>query len=338
MKYIVLFMLLFSFISQAEAYEFHVNTKWKYNFLNDLELSRPSWYTIPNTIFYPQAPLETKDNWYIHYESCEEASIFLAHFNINSTKFDREYMNTQINNMNNYQEKIWIPVNKIHIPDTGRLYLRDITIPEINHYLAKGYYGYNEENSHIINNPNIELLEYLISKNYIIIIPTHTDFLKNPRMNWDTYHVIDLIWYDRDNFISLEVGTGIWNKYKYDKLDIISGIRSNWNEILILEWNINRWNIWFDRLYKKAKDNYLKNREYQIFSLKLDIYARNKWLKNESYKDFLTILEIKANEYILDNTPEFDINILKKLVAYIWIKRKQISKEIVLSKNDVKRL
>jgi len=215
---------------------------WDYNY--------ESSHTINDIKFFPQAPLATKVNWGKNYESCEEAAIILSHFNINKIDFDKYKADEEIDDLNNYQENVlWIERNKIHNKESGKLYLRDITIEEI-HNLAKIYYWYDDENSHIISNPSKETLKYLLSKDYIIIVPSYTKTLANPNYNLltNSYHVINLVWYDESNFITFDPGTSKGAFYKYPYENVIKWIQENWDEILILWWKINDNHISFTYL------------------------------------------------------------------------------------------
>ncbi len=236
------------------------NFSYSYNF-SDSSFKKYVWnYTyssshlIQNINFTAQAPLGTKDNWWKNYESCEEASLMMSHFNINSINFDKYSADKEIDAMNDYQEfKIWIERNKVHNVESGKLYLRDITINEI-HDLAKSYYGYNDNNSHIISNPTLETVKYLLSNDFIIIVPSYTKTLWNPNFNLltNSYHVIDLVWYDEQNFITFDPGTSKWAFYKYPFQNVLKWIQENWDNILVLEWKINKAKIAFNDINEKV--------------------------------------------------------------------------------------
>lgn len=307
----LLFFVFFVFsFTYLEAYELD-----NYDLEETLDITYPKSFINKWYKFYTQAPFSTKKNWYKHYESCEEASIYLLHNNINWNKISAKYMDENIDKMNIYQENIWISVNKIHSPKVKKLYLRDISIFEIDKHLAKEYYWYDETNSHIIKSPNESIIKYLLSKWYSLIIPNHTDFLKNPHLITRTYHVIVLTWYNERYFYSLEPATIRWSYFRYDISDIISGIKNNWDWVLVLEWSLNKWNI--DFKYLKSKKDFKRKSELllKVFYSKMYEYTK------EDRKIFLTSLKKKLKK--IYNTNDSSEN--KRLALFLILK---INKEL----------
>ena len=241
-RFLILVSLLLTY-SFSYSYNFNESTfknyVWEYTF--------SSSYLIKNIKFVAQAPLQTKENWWKNYESCEEAALLMSNFNTNDIFFDKYVANKEINDLNDYQENtLWIARNKVHNKESGKLYLRDISIDEI-HDLAKVYYWYTDNNSHILTSPSIETVKYLLANDYIIIAPSYTKTLNNPNYNLltNSYHVINLVWYDETNFITFDPGTSKWAFYKYPFANVIKWIQENWDNILVLEWKRNNNNIKF---------------------------------------------------------------------------------------------
>ena len=230
-RFLLLITLLFTY-NFSYSYNFNDSTFKNYIW----EYSYDTSYLIKNIKFTAQAPLQTKDNWWKNYESCEEAALLMSHFNINEIYFDKYAASKEIDKINDYQEtKLWIPRNKVHNKESGKLYLRDININEI-HDLAKVYYKYTDENSHVFTSPSIETIKYLLSKNFILIVPSYTKTLNNPNYNLltNSYHVINVVWYDESNFITFDPGTSKWAFYKYPYANVIKWIQENWDNILVL--------------------------------------------------------------------------------------------------------
>lgn len=270
------------------------NLSYSYNFSDSTfknyvwEYSSNSTYLIKNITFTAQAPLGTKENWWKNYESCEEASLMMSHFNINSITFDKYSADKEIDAMNYFQEfKIWTERNKLHNVESGKLYLRDITVNEIQD-LAKTYYWYTDENSHVLNSPSVDTIKYLLSNDYIIIVPSYTKTLANPNFNLltNSYHVIDLVWYDESNFIAFDPGTSRWAFYKYPFYNVLKWIQENWDDILILEWKINQ-----------NKVNFWGINEKIVIDRKVNlVYARiNKILDNNEKTQELALRKILVN-------------------------------------------
>lgn len=246
-----IFLTLLSVYSFSYSYEFS-DTMFKYYVWNyDYKNS----YVIDNLKFIAQAPLQTKENWWKNYESCEEASLLMSHFNINNIYFDKYTADKEIDSLNDYQEfSMWIERNKYHNKESWKLYLRDITIKEIQN-VAKKYYWYTDVNSHVINNPSIETIKYLISNDFVLIVPSYTKTLANPNFNLltNSYHVINLVWYDESNFIAFDPGTSKWENYRYPYKNVIDWIKQNWDDILVLEWKRNTGKIWFVSMIKEIE-------------------------------------------------------------------------------------
>lgn len=319
-KKFLLFTVLFFTSNYSYSYNFSDNTFKNYI----LDYKFYNYYTIDNLKFMVQAPLKTKENWDKHNESCEEAALFLAHSNLNNIDFDFNLADKEFQKINYYEEtQMWIIKDKKHKKESTITYLRDISIDKMQK-LAIWYYWYNYKNSHIISSPSIETLKYLISHDYILIIPSNTRTLWNPNFNQstDSYHVIDLVWYDNFNFISYDPWTSKWANYKYDNSTIIKWIRNNWDKILVLEWKINQNNIDFHEIFfeEKAKlflnklDNIIgKNPHNKEVILKRISYKLNVESKNvdEKLAKLLSQLVIKMDnkldEFVFKKDVSFDI-------------------------------
>ncbi|MDD2871179.1 MAG: C39 family peptidase [Candidatus Gracilibacteria bacterium] len=237
-------------------------------------------YTIDNVKFIAQAPLQTKENWGKNYESCEEAALIMSHYNMNDIYFDKYVADKVIDQLNDYQEfTLGTERNKIHNPNSKQLYIRDITIREIQK-LAKLYYGYTDKNSHIISNPSEETIKYLISNDYVIIVPSYTKTLANPNFNLltNSYHVINLVGYDKSNFIAHDPGTSKGELYKYPYKNVLKGIQENGDDILVLEGKRNQDHISFgyinDKIVLAKRVSLVLNRVNKI----LDKYPDKKEL------------------------------------------------------------
>ncbi len=262
-KFFIFILLLFVY-SFSYSYNFNNNTFNYYIWEYIYEKS----YIIDNVKFIAQAPLQTKENWFKNYESCEEAALIMSHFTINDIYYDEFIADKEIDKLNDYQEfTLWIERNKVHNVDSNKLYIRDITIKEIQN-VAKLYYWYTESNSHIINSPSLETIKYLLSNDYIVIIPSYTKTLANPNFNLltNSYHVINLVWYDENQFITHDPGTSKGAFYKYDYSIILEWIKQNWDDILILEWKINKDNIDF----KDINDEIIVSRKVNLIFNKIN--------------------------------------------------------------------
>ena len=317
LKVIILFIFMFFIYDFSYWYNFNWNTFYNYLWEKNYEKS----YVIDNIKFMVQAPYA---NWSKHNESCEEAALFLSHYNINNLYFDKHVADQELDKINYYEENdIWIIKDKYHNKYSDTAYLRDIDIEQLQN-LAKWFYWYNDKNSHTINNVSIEMLKYLISKDYILIIPSDTKTLWNPNFNQSTnsFHVIDLVWYDDKNFITFDPGTSLWAYYEYSYDVIIEWLRKNWDIIFILEGeknfgridfqNINN-EITFDKkinlILSKVDNVLIKNSNNEELILKKILDNLDKAIgesPNNSNKKFLSVLSGKLDEKLIKLLSEKD--------------------------------
>ncbi|MDD2871180.1 MAG: hypothetical protein PHS49_04270 [Candidatus Gracilibacteria bacterium] len=307
LKKILLFTILFSNSYTSFSYEFYDD-----EFKSSIEDFRYyNYYSIDNMDFVVQAPLKTKANWDIHNESCEEAALFLAHYNTNNLKFDINFADKEFLKMDFYQENyMGIIKDKKHNVNTDLVYLRDISIEKL-HELVKGFYDYTDDNSHIINKPSIETLKYLISNDYILVTPSNTKTLGNPNFNQatDSYHVIDLVGYNSSEFITLDPGTSRGAFYKYPYENIIKGIRENGDKILVLEGEINSNNVDFANINYLVKNNHLLEKVLAKIEIILN--------KNPQKKEVILDKILAKIEYQIDNSKN---NQSKKLFTQLGSK------------------
>jgi len=239
---------------------FNTNNSQAYIFLweeleSELNMERPNTYN-PDYIFFPQAPFWTQESWWEHAESCEEASVYLNHKNVNNLSFDASNMNIAVRSMNDYLVSIGIPIWKIHPtswsnPYIRKAYVNDLYISEMYHLLVLWYYNYKEDSAHLIHNPSIELIEKLLSLWFIITTANDSEYMKNPYY-WEIgYHVLNIIWYNKDNFITQDVWTSRGWKFEYNKKEFLKGIQKHKWEIMILVWENSKDKINFSKIYNK---------------------------------------------------------------------------------------
>ncbi len=305
LKKFLLLTVLFFICNNSYWYEFEDitirNNIWNYKFYN--------YYNIDNLRFMVQAPLKTKENWDKNNESCEEAALFIANANTNNVYFDFNSADREFENMNNYEElKMWIIKDKKHNKNSNITYLRDISIEKMQE-LAIWFYWYDNKTSHIIKNPSIETIRYLIAHDYIVIAPSNTLTLWNPNFNQttDSYHVIDLVWYDKINIVSFDPGTSKWANYKYENSIIIKWIRENWNKILLLEWKLNQNKLDFQDIYFTEKSKLFMNRLDELIEKNpnnkkniLKIVSQNLRKKSNNKDENISLL-ISKLLYTMDN-------------------------------------
>ena len=175
----------------------------------DAEDDLPSTYSVQMQ-FVSQSPFASWDE--LHEEACEEASMILVKYYFDNKNIDAQIMEDEI------QEQVkW---------QTENGYSVDLDAAEVKTVLK----DYFEMDSFIIENPTVDQFKSQLIKGYIVILPTAGRMLGNPYFSGEgpLYHMLPLIGYDRDEFITNDVGTRRGKNYKYDYQVIIDAIHE-WN-------------------------------------------------------------------------------------------------------------
>jgi len=168
--------------------------------------------------FYPQSPFWKW--WPIFEDTCEEASVLLALNYIKGDTMTREEFRDELLKIVDFENNyFW--------------YYKDTNVDETADILEK-YYKFTDYK--IIDKPTIEDIKKALSAWNIIIAPLFAHWL-NPNFSWQwpDYHFIVIKGYDKDNFITHDVWTKMWEDYKYDQHDIIERIH-DFDEKNMLDW------------------------------------------------------------------------------------------------------
>lgn len=162
--------------------------------------------------FASQAPFANWDA--LHEETCEEASLILVRQFLRGESITEQQMEDQL------QELVaW---------ETANGYGYDVTVTELRD-IARDHYRLNGE---IITDISADNFERILSEGHPIIIPAAGRDLGNPYFSGEGpwYHMLVVIGYDDDEFITNDVGTKRGASYRYDKNVLIEAVH-DWTGI-----------------------------------------------------------------------------------------------------------
>lgn len=167
--------------------------------------------------FIVQAPFA---NWDVPYdEACEEASIMMVHaFYQNQTITTQEQMKTAVDSI-----IFWGQENLSHF---------DTTSEESSRYLTDKL-GYSEDEVHVIYDMTIDDMKAVLAKGIPIIVPAAgrelgNIYFQNPG---PIYHMLVIVGYDGDEFITNDPGTRRGEGYRYDQNILYSAIHDLTDDI-----------------------------------------------------------------------------------------------------------
>lgn len=163
-----------------------------------------------NVAFASQAPLLNWDA--LHEEACEEASMIMVYFYYHNLSLDKQVMEDQIQKNVKWQEEEGYGVS-LEAQETVDI--------------LKKYYSLE---SSIIENPTIDDLKAQLTQDNLIIVPCAGRMLGNPNYTGEgpLYHMLVLIGYDNDEFITNDPGTRKGEGYRYEYPVLMNAIHE-WN-------------------------------------------------------------------------------------------------------------
>lgn len=151
--------------------------------------------------FTSQAPLGVWDELYN--EACEEASLIMADAFLQNKKLNKSLVAQEIKSMVDWQINKW----GSH---------KDLTLEEVKE-LAIDYYNY--EKIRIETDITLENIKEELSQGNPVILPLAGRYVNNQhyRTPGPYYHMLVVIGYKEDQFITNDPGTKRGEKYVYDK-------------------------------------------------------------------------------------------------------------------------
>lgn len=156
-----------------------------------------------NVPFTPQAPFANWDQ--LHENACEEAAILQVQYYLTQKNPPPEEIDNDIKDLVNWQ-----------IENFGSHH--DIYAEEVKSLIIK-YYNYSEDQVTIVQDVTIQEIKDFIAQGYPVIAPITGHLLKNPYYHHPGYHMLTIIGYTEERFITNDVGTrrGKDFSYEYDR-------------------------------------------------------------------------------------------------------------------------
>ena len=174
-----------------------------------------------NVQFICQAPLETAENWELHEESCEEAAFLQALNYQKNQSITKEEANTEILNMITWQEE-----------NFGGHY--DLYAEDMKKFINQ-YQGIPLDQIRIINTPTVEDIQKEISNDKVVIAGVTAELLENKFYNYPGYHMLAIIGFDENNFITNDNGTRRGENYIYERTRFMSALIDAENKVIVLD-------------------------------------------------------------------------------------------------------
>ncbi|MCK5017940.1 MAG: C39 family peptidase [Candidatus Peribacteraceae bacterium] len=162
--------------------------------------------------FTTQAPNANWDDPY--QEACEEASLIMVHSYLSNIDLNIENSDEMILNLIKWEKE--------------NSYAQDVTLDQLA-MIAEKYYKYETE---IINNPNIDDIKKQIEKGNPVIVPVAGRNLGNPYFSGEGpwYHMLVIIGYKGNKFITNDPGTKRGEGYKYN-FDVLLDAIHDWTGV-----------------------------------------------------------------------------------------------------------
>jgi len=167
--------------------------------------------------FISQSPFATWDA--LHEDVCEEASLLMI-------KYQKENKNNISKTEADQDIKLMVAYEKSNEYETS------ITLEELNQ-VSKSYLGFSGE---VIDNISIDDIKVELANGKPVIVGAAGKTLDNPnfRNGGPNYHMLVIIGYDADGFITNDPGTRKGENYRYSYENLYESIH-DWNPDNILE-------------------------------------------------------------------------------------------------------
>lgn len=182
---------------------------------------------ISGVSFFIQAPKETTENWMIHENSCEEASMLLYTSYLQGKIYDTWTFEQAIFALEKQEKsQFWkeMDLKKIELKDFINSYFHDLQVK----------IAYNLDDFKIWE---------LLQDGKPILVGIDAKDIENPYYHYSWYHTLLIVWATKEDYIVKDVGTKHGNDWKYPKEEILKAINhaGNWGIIIerVVHENIN---------------------------------------------------------------------------------------------------
>jgi hypothetical protein len=171
--------------------------------------------------FICQAPLQTPENWVYHEESCEEAAFLQAYNYQKGIQMTPEEADKLILEMIAWQED--------HFGSHKDLYGE-----EMKEFIVE-FSDLESDQVRVINDVTAEDIERELAAGRPVIAGAMGETLKNPFYPYPGYHMLTVIGYTEDRFITNDNGTRRGANYSYEKNILMQAIEEAGNQVLVLD-------------------------------------------------------------------------------------------------------
>lgn len=172
---------------------------------------------VMNVPFTAQAPLR---NWGAPFnEACEEAALVMASHYFSGTPFTAQQATDEILNVVRWERQIYGFDEDTSATTTAQT--------------ARDYFGLS---ARVSTDVTAERMKHHINDGKIVLVPVYGKALRNPhyRSGGPYYHMIAIIGYDGDYFITHDPGTQYGAQYRYHKDVVLPAI----HDLTVPETNI----------------------------------------------------------------------------------------------------
>ena len=177
------------------------------------EVMKPVIKILPDSInldvpFYPQAP---EADWDLPWqEACEEASITLAYHYFSEEPLTKEQFKKDVLGLVDWQKEKFGDYLHSTVEQTAQM--------------LEGYFGFTDYR--ILENPSAEALEKELAAGHIIVAPFAGRMLGNPFYSDEGpyYHMMVIRGYDKEHFITNDVGTKRGLNFIYSRKTIMEAL------------------------------------------------------------------------------------------------------------------
>ncbi|MBP6942813.1 MAG: C39 family peptidase [Candidatus Buchananbacteria bacterium] len=171
--------------------------------------------TIPKSVlleadFAQQAPFGNWDE--VHQETCEEASMIIADRYFDQQSLNETIMESELQALLKWQTQ------------------HDYKIDTTAHETVDILQTYFNREAHVSTKVTTDAIKYELAQGHLVIIPAAGRLLGNPNFTGagPIYHMLVVVGYDDDEFITHDVGTRKGKNYHYKYNTLINAVH-NWN-------------------------------------------------------------------------------------------------------------
>ena len=175
---------------------------------------------VPYTVQAPYAKWDVYDE-----EACEEAALLMAHEYLEGNQYlngiiPQADAQTELRRMINYQ------VDRLNYEVTT-----DLFPDQLKASIESYWPGYTAK---FFSNISAEQIKKEIAKGNPVVVPATAKILGNPWYHYQDYHMLVVIGYEDDQFITNDPGTKRGEDWSYDQELLIKAIKDSGGELLVL--------------------------------------------------------------------------------------------------------